>query len=727
MPNRGLAVLVVGLLAGPLVTHAQAQPAPITGTITLHACTASPADFAVSASRIGAGGAVLHARVGRVSGSSRQFTFTIDTQAGDYVLNLHFKGACGPMMWNGPARGLVAGGETVALDGYAIRTRVEILGDAVGRPHARWVGADAFQFTDPTRAVRKLRVQTDVGSTSKFVLQIATDPFPMTGRAAARDCLEDGPSVVRTLAFNAVTFPTEGPTRVHPGGQDPEWTELPPIDFNALLLGTGHPGMVGTAPPLDQGALKMIRAGAPLYIRAIPATEAAAGPFVRHCDPDEDGLPGSLIVANIQNILEAQSQLPPPPRLRLYSAEYVGPTILPRPGPGDDTCVRAVAEHTLINGEAGNCPFGICEDKWGSYFIKYKSVPKYSVGDTIPIGERMCTPQSSGGGIFVIDALNAWADGITGLIDNIGGLVSDLAELWQAVKSKVVSIAADVIEAVGVPCDATCESGLMVGLNLALASAGIPPDLPNIQMLKGDARDWVATQIADQVAPGVPGADVLAKNALQYAHESLERYAAAGGGSGGSGLPSWLTLDVGLEPAVLFLTLQHVPSFEPPPLELLPDDTKVQIGENPTFAGAWFNVPRRFYMQPLILGPILDTVKVPIVLRPNLSKLPVNPYEKGCQDFAKGNSYVLSKCLKSFAYNNAIWNKQHWQTGITETSCAGFPLSWWKVSPDPAFPPPFNLVYTPLGFLGFLATPVLAHAFWTPPLGTPAFVAYCIP
>ena len=720
MPNRGLAVLVVGLLAGPLVTPAQAQPAPVTGTITLHACTATPADFIVSASGVGPGGRVSQARI---AGSSRQFTFTIDTQAGDYVLNLHFKGECGPMLWNGPARGLVAGGETVAVDGYAVRTRVEILGNAIGRPNARWVGADAFQFTDAARAVRKLRVQTDVGSTSRFVLQIATDPFPTRGAAATRACLDDGPSVVRTLAFNAVTIPTEGPTRIHPGGRDSEWTELPAIDFNALLLGTEHPGVVGTASPIDPGDLKMIKAGAPLYIRAIPATEAATGPLVRHCDPDEDGLPGSVIVANIQDILEAQSQLPPPPRLRLYSAEYVGPTIQPYPGPDDDTCVRAVAEHTLIDGQAWNCFLGVCQDMWGSYFIKYKSSPKFHVGDTVPIGAHVCIPHSGGGGNFAIGAIDAIGGGITGLIDNIGGLVTDLGELWQAVKKKVVSIAADVIVAVGVPCDATCEKGLMVGLNLALASAGIPPDLPNIQTLKGDARDWVATQIADQVAPGVPGSDVLAKKALKYADESLERYATAGGGSG-SGLPSWLTLDVGLEPAVLYLTLQHVPSFEPPPLELLPDDTQVRIGASATFDAVRFDVPRRFYLQPLILGPILDTLKVPIVLRPNLSKVPSSPAEEGCKIFAEGKSYVESKCLKDFAYNIAIWNKQHWVPGITEKSCAGFELSWFKAS-FVAFPPAIEL--TPLGFLGFLATPVLTHVFWDPPLGTPAFVPYCAP
>jgi hypothetical protein len=720
---RGLAVLVVGLLFGPLVTRAQAQPAPITGTITLHACTATPADFMLNARPVGSGAEVSHARVTGIAGSPR-FTFTIDTSAGDYVLNLRFTGACGPMAWNGPARGLVAGGETVALDGYAVRTRVEILGNAIGRPASRWVGADAFQFTDPAQAVRKLRVQTDVGGASKFVLQIATDPFPVTGAAATRACLDDGPSVVRTLAFNAVTIPTEGPSRVHPGRQEPAWTELPAVDFNALLLGTGHPGTVGTVSPLDPGELKMIRAGAPLYIRAIPATEMATGPLVRHCDPDKVGIPGSLIVASIQNILDAQSQLPPPPRLRLYSAEYVGPTIQPYPGPGDDTCVRAVAAHELIDGEAGNCILGTCQDKWGSYFIKYKSSPKYHVGDTIPIGEHVCIPQSSGGSNFAIDAINEIGSEITGLVDNIGGLVTDLAELWQAVKAKVVSIAADVIEAVGVPCDATCEKGLTIGLNLALASAGIPPDLPNIQALKGDARDWVATQIADQVAPGVPGADVLAKQALKYADESLERYVVAGGGGGGSGLPSWLTLDLGLEPAILYLTLQHTPSFEPPPLELLPDDTAVHIVASPTFDSARFDLPRRFYLQPLILGPILDTLKVPIVLRPNLSTVPMSPYEANCQNFAQGNSYLLSKCLKNSAYNIAIWNKQHWVPGITEQSCAGFELAWYQTSII-AFPPTIEL--TPLGFLGFLATPVLAHAFWDSPLGTPAFVPYCAP
>jgi hypothetical protein len=359
---------------------------------------------------------------------------------------------------------------------------------------------------------------------------------------------------------------------------------------------------------------------------------------------------------------------------------------------------------------------------WGSLFIKYKSNPPYSPKDTIPVGEHVCIPHSGGGGNFLTDALNAWGDAVTGFVDTIGGLVKDAGQLWNAIKAKVVAIAADVITAVGVPCDANCEGALKLGLNLALASAGIPPELPNLEGLKGDLRDYVATEIADQVAPGVPGADVLAKNALKFADESLERYVASGGSGSGGGLPSWLVLDIGLEPAVLHLTLEHVPQAPPPPLELLPPDTMLAVGESKVFARSWVNVPRRFYMQDLILGPFRDTLKVPIVLRPNLSTVPVSNAETGCESFAHGNSYLLSQCMKGVAYNIALWNKQHWASGINDNSCAGFALSWWQK--DDTF---FHFPTVPLGFIGLLATPVLTHATYSPELPTPALINLCAP
>ncbi len=559
--------LVIAILLGGLVVDASAHDGQLIGTVRLHGCSARPNDFHLKARATG-GGETGVARVDPTGDDSQQFSFVIDrlTLGETYLLSLHFNGSCGPVFWKGPAQGLVvAGGSPITIEGYAARTRIEILGDAVGRRSRGWVGADAIELDNPQASVRTIRVQTDLANVNRFVLQVATDPFVVTGDAGRRACIADGPSVVGTI--EAAVDPVESPTQDGTGKHE-QWTVLPPVDFHALL-GLSRPltDAAAATTAIDANSLKLLAAGAPLYIRAIAESVDASGTLRRRCSTDEDGISGWILIGKLPGALDALTNPAPPFPLKISRAKYVGPTRHPWPAPGDEMCVRAVEDHPLVEEEL-DPPF--ITDLWGFMYIKYKSSPTYEAGQTVPAGEHVCIPHSGGGG-FLSDVLDAGGAVVTGVVDAVGLLVAQAGQLWDAVKKKVVSIAADVISAAGIPCESQCKDLLVIGLNVALTSCGVPPELPNLQVLKGDLRDYVATQIANQVAPGVPGSDVLAKEALKLADEALERYTKGAGVGGGGGLPSWLTLDTGLEPAVFYVTLEHLQAPPPPPIELLPD------------------------------------------------------------------------------------------------------------------------------------------------------------
>ena len=63
------------------------------------------------------------------------------------------------------------------------------------------------------------------------------------------------------------------------------------------------------------------------------------------------------------------------------------------------------------------------------------------------------------------------------------------------------------------------------------------------------------------------------------------------------------------------------------------------------FARSWVNVPRNLNPTKLLIpgAPYRDTLKVPIVLRPNLSNVPISRYQK----HAKARSMRISSCSRN--------------------------------------------------------------------------------
>jgi hypothetical protein len=700
---RGLVLVLVSELL--CAASAAAEVTTLTGTITLHGCVAQASDFHLQAAptttvdpsrafvRGGSGGGSATAQVSATSANGRDFEFRFSRLAAGqpYLLDLRLLGrGCEKVFWRGLTPGRVLGGGLpVAIHGYAARTRVEILGEAIGRPARKWVGADHLDFTDPIAGIRRLRVQTDLPGVTRVVLQVATEPFRTGGRDAEASCESDDETVIRRLEFP-----------VAPGGA---WAELPPIDFHALLAGgrridDGDMGrtdaLLGSdVPPIPEHTLRMLGLGAPLYLRAIAVSEDESGTVRRRCDTDTDGVAGWVKLVKLAAGALTKDPPPPPLGLRIYSALYKGPTIHPWPGPNHQYCVRAVQEHSISD----------VPKTWLALFHpdEYDFVTaknsKWAPGGTIKVGDGICYDKSSSGGSNWVDL---GVGLVTGAIDGVGMLVDSASRLWESVKQAVANIAASVITAVGVPCNATCKTLLTTGLNIAMASAGIPPTLPNMSALKQDAIEYVAAQVADQ-SP-VPGTGVLVEHALEYAVESVEQYAKQGGGGG---LPNWLTMDLGLVPATMKLRVER---FHVPPANRYSFYawSSVMIGATPVYALQFVDLPRRFWTKGFPPPNSPDLLTIPVVLQPNLSKVPPPPMTE-----------VFGVKLD---YYVAFWNKQHWAAGLAADPCVAFPFVWWLSSPLPPHQPLLSL-----GFLGALATPTFVTADFNGPLAAPANVSYC--
>ena len=689
----GIAFVIFVFLFVPEVKSAQSDT-EIAGTISLHGCTAQPTDFILEAvadqSQNNVQRGVSRAQVQSVSG--RQFTFVYKnlTPEKTYVLGLHFNGKCGRVFWRSTSGGIVEAGTTgVAIEGFAARTRIEVLGrPGPGRPVERWVAADAVDFPDRTASQRSLRVQTDLSNVRKFVLQFATSPFPVIGRVGVDSCMTDGPSVVRTVEYEIVN--EGGPTELPPHGhlvthlRTDSWYELPGLDFNALIYGTTEPLPFvppgGSLPPIDSNQIKLLEAGAPLYIRAIPESYDSTGVLRRRCEVDEDGVSGWTLLAKASQIIDAYFKNlsgagAGSPSLRLYSANYKPPTYEPYPSEDDAICVKTIKEHTLdkaklsllVGGNLGpNYKQNLDWDKWGERYIN-RTV--YKAGQTLDRNITICVKKEGGGssgwfsGIPVVDQVENL---LTGLVDLGAFAVDSLAKLYSAAQDRVVDVTADILTDVGVPCNSACRAGLQVGLTIAMASAGFPPKFPSLDTLKGDLNKWAAAQIADQL--GAPGTEPLFEKALAYGEHGVEEYINSEAGSSHDGLPDWLVPDLGFAPAILTLTLEHLQTSPPPPFELIESHTKLSVLTG-RYLPVFLDVPRRFYLESFVVPNLRDTLKVPIALQPYLPPA-LSPAEQTCQVFNKPYSQSeFQACLSDYSFSTAVWNKNRFVESIKYNPC----------------------------------------------------------
>src|SRR5262249_45326411 len=406
------------------------------------------------------------------------------------------------------------------------------------------------------------------------------------------------------------------------------WTDVGTINFNELLASRVQEGSV------DSATFTSLLLGMPMYLRVVPTIADRM-----LCDSKEAGAPSEALVATVN--MDLLGPHPPGPQVTVEQVAYQPPVFDPdHPKWGQpERCYRIIKTHAPVyDPKKYVVVFGF-QTTW-DYFVAAK-------GLTGAVGEPVCLTESSNDDGWLESFISSVGSFVGAIADGIEQLVDFAAKAWDDIKTKTVVAVADGLNAIGVvDCDATCQAGLKLALEVALTSMGLPPSLPNFDQLKQQGLDYVAAQAAD--ATGVPPfvAQQIVNQGAKFAEaqlDSMQRTYSV------SGLPDWLAPDILLDPG--FLTLSLRGTGQP-----LPSNPLLLRNSDPVFAFGSLMLPKR------LPPPDEPPLTLPWVLRPNLDNVTQPP---------PGHT----------EYGKAVWFKDHWITERFENSC--YQLAIWALVPNP--------------------------------------------
>lgn len=222
--------------------------------------------------------------------------------------------------------------------------------------------------------------------------------------------------------------------------------------------------------------------------------------------------------------------------------------------------------------------------------------------------DDLCDHESKG---FFESFASAMVSAFGSFLDLIGSGIDQVSRFYAEVKSAAVDLAAGPLTALG--CDA-CRYAISLGLDAALASAGVPPSLPDFDAVMSSLQDGSIDAVTDAlvataVSQGLPVDEIpLARDAARAAVEQLVSEAgdavasrsSAGGGGWGPDLsraysPAVLVFEVKnwgqvqSRPMTLQLVGEDPEKVEVPlPTPLLAPPQTLSVGG---YAPAWLNVP----------------------------------------------------------------------------------------------------------------------------------------
>lgn len=531
---------------------------------------------------------------------------------------------CGKIFWRGPERGLViSGGAPVLLEGYAATTEIEVLRYDSGGAE-EWVGTDDLQFDDADASKRIFRWRTALQNVNSGELQIATEPFPTRGNFSA--CEEPESGVIHRQILEV---------RGNPG----EFQETGDIDFNAIIGGrdTRTDDEIGISAtdgsidgtPISAGTLRMLKLGAPVYLRVVPITPD--GPV---CDARQGGVPGWTVMAKIPGDFQVPPDPVDIPKIQpwygqTYTPPYLGTPIEGHPTYGE-LAYKVIKPHKLPTaGEISAAKVQLFNpllftDPLGYYLVESGLAP---AGTTLLPGTWFVfTPSkssSSSGGNFISDfgsALSglgaAFGGLVTATVNFAGEFVDYMHHLTEQIKNSLTKAVVDiatVVPGVGPACGAlesvtgnSCEDVVKAGMTYGLTSMGVPPTLPSWNELKEQGVEYLASQVASEIGDPTGLTQKLTEEQINnMVNKTLEKQSAARGGS--DPRYNWVIPYLGFEPAVWMLSIKKNVEQD------LVDDLFVRIKTSSLYHATNVHIPAKF--------PASNLLKIPVVLVPDSSDI----------------------------------------------------------------------------------------------------------
>lgn len=633
---RGLVILAVGLLAGPIVRLAQAQEGDprfrttgqteITGVVRVRGCTLDPALIDLRAQPFRVGNPASREFPDERAANSRA---RLEATADPHTFSFAIRGlqpirpyqitiftpahpVCGTLFWRGDSNGVaVSGGLPIAIEGVAATTQLEIydpLGDG-------WVGVDHLDFTDPVAATRRLRWRSTVPYLTGGELQISTLKFPTAGEFGA--CDEPAGGVIYRQQVPAV---------------QQDWSVIDALPFQRILSRQVTPGDGVGSPTtgISPSALRLLYAGAPLYLRVVPVADT--GPA---CNAGEQGVPGWVIVAKVPEGAPVIPEPPPaPPALEAGQRQRYRPAhfhMTPDDGlihpTYEEYAYRAVKEHTLPTQLGCNWQLNQLAKKSGA---PIETLPAYSdyiacelirnypnlEGATVQVGQWFYFPMTfSGGGSSFLENL---ATIVTAVPSTLGVGVNFFADIYNGAVEGVKKLAFEIlvkVDPLGI-CQKypdQCKQGIEIGMTYAMTSVGLPPSIPNWDEMKQEGLDYFAHELADRLKEeGVP--EDLTEEGLRLLTQEIINQMTAKRGSETNLAFSWIERFSGFAPAS-WSTPVYKHGVEP-----VLGGITFETFPTALFGATSVRLPSTF-PPPL---PVLDisAIRLPIVLPPNLAGIP---------------------------------------------------------------------------------------------------------
>lgn len=532
------------------------------------------------------------------------------------------------LVWNSNKDPLVIASDTsLEFHAYAVRSEIEVMTADVGRDRPEWVGADVLDFTVPDQAARTFRWRTSLTNVTGGRLQVSVAPFPRIAERGYNPCANDDDGIVYTVDFEAI-----------PG----EWVTLPPVNFHALLAGgrddprdkaalAGSIGKALDSPSWETDTLPKLEAGMPLYVRVLPLVGD-----VSVCDPDDGGVPPEVILARLLLEVFEGIEVIENPKVQIGTVWYNKPVIGARPYAGE-TCYRFTQDHKLRS------PFGGGGTAWDMLAKAYTSGASYN--QTILAGTSFCVPPDDDDDGWFESFAESFSSVITGAFDALADAVNYVSNLWEEIQDAVVDVVAGAIDDIGIiNCgpNSACRKALEAGLELALASMGVPPSLPNFEELVDEGIDYVAAQVASQV--GVPPelVDYASQQAKDFVKKVAEDMQA---NYHVPGLPDWLAPDLRFQPASVVMELYGPGTDEP-----FNSQPMIIRNNSPIFLGAGVKLPIALPKQ----GEE-PPIMFPMVLPPNTEGLDPAP------------TFTIPTLtgpvtLYPSEYGKGVWYKNQWIT-----------------------------------------------------------------